>query len=505
MSLLGVDIGTSSCKAIVINSDGDVLAQSGAGYLRTSPRPGWSEIVPEELMKAVEYVIREAAMRVERDPVTAMSFSVFGGSFVPLDSRGNPLYNIVSTTDRRAVEVAERWAREFTAERTYRITGLAPHPSFMLLKAIAFRRNHPDLFSRTARLATAREFVLASLGLPAVADRSSASTYMAYDLDQGGWSKEILNAAAIEPDIWPDVVDSGAPIGELGQDVAERLGLRPGTLVVAGGHDQQVAALGAGLTCPGMAVDSMGTVEAISTLLTSPRLDGSFAKWSLPNWLHVHGERFFTIVYSFSCADLLNWAGRAFFGAAQGAESASLQAVLAAIPDVSTGVLVLPHFSGSGTPHMDPASRGAIVGLDATTTRESILRGIVDCQNYEMRVNLDLWRAAGIQVDRLRVYGGPSKSDALLQIKADILGIEVARLETVESGCFGAAVLAGFGSGAIPDVQGFLRNAVHESTVFQPRPDSAAVHNERYGIYRGLYAAVRDTNHSLAGMSGRGG
>jgi xylulokinase len=116
-------------------------------------------------------------------------------------------------------------------------------------------------------------------------------------------------------------------------------------------------------------------------------------------------------------------------------------------------------------------------------------------------VNLDLWQKAGLNVDRLRVYGGLSQSDVLLQIKADVLGIEVARLESVEAGCFGAAVLAGIGAGGIADAEEFLRDNVRESSVFHPRPDQAPRHEERYQAYRELYNAVADVNHRLAGLT----
>lgn len=486
MSLLGVDVGTSGCKALAIDLDGRVLASASRTYKRSTPQPGRCEIEPEELLAAVEAVIADVRDQVQGDPVQAMAFSVFGGSFVALDADHKPLSNLISTTDTRAAQDVEAWKRDFGARRTYDIAGLIPHTSFLLMKVLAFRRMCPDLFARAQVLASAEELIHARLGLPPACDSATASTYMACDLAKGDWSGEILAAAGIDRALMPAIVDSGTVIGEVG-----------GVMVVAGGHDQQVASFGAGLTRPGAATDSLGTVEAISTLTSRPRLDDRAFANNLPAWKHVHGGLFFSIVYNFSCADLLNWAMRAFYGAEPGGELGPLKAALDALPDQPARSLVLPHFCGSGTPHMDPGSRGAIVGLDLSMGRDEIVRAIVDSQNYEMRLNLDIWRDGGVEIDRLRVYGGLAQSDRLLQTKADVLGVEVIRLECPEAGCFGAAVLAGVGTGLIPDAEAFLHEHVRELRAFEPRREYEQRRAQLYEIYRGLYAAVSETSHRL--------
>lgn len=498
MSILGVDVGTSTCKALAIDRVGQALATAGRTYTRSSPQPGWFEIDPDQFLTAIDDVIREVAGQTSSDPIEAISFSVFGGSFVPLDSNNHPLCNLISTTDNRAAGEVEQWKHDFGARRTYEITGLIPHNSFLLMKALAFRRSQPDLWANTAKLASATELIHTHLGLPAVCDSSTASTYMACDLSSGGWSDDILSAARLDRSLLPSISQSGSPIGEIGGDVARKLGLADGVRVIAGGHDQQMASFGAGLTEPGAATDSLGTVEAISTLIARPQLDDRFFSNNLPNWKHVWRDLYFTLVYSFSCGDLLNWAMRAFYGAELTREIDALKQALEALPNTPARGVVLPHFCGSGTPYMDPASRGAIVGLDFSSSKQDILRAIVDSQNYEMRLNLDLWRGVGINIDRLRAYGGLARNDNLLQIKADILGLEVARLESGEAGCFGAAVLAGVGAGLIDDAEAFLREHVRETRSFEPRCEFAETHAELYDIYKGLYPAVSETNHRLA-------
>ena len=494
-----MDVGTSGCKAIAYDRDGGELATSRKSYRRVAPEVGWSEIRPSDLTSAVDYVIGSVASQTRRDPIEAMCFSVFGGSFVPVDADGQPLYNIIATTDSRPREDAEAWARAHTRERTYRITGLSPHSSFPLVKAIAFRRLYPDLYERAAKLVTAEELLMIHLGLPAIVDRATASTYMAYDLEKGDWSEEILAAAGISRDRLPEIADCGSVIGLVTSTVAERLGIPKGTPVVAGGHDQQVASFGAGLTRSGRATDSLGTAEAISIALKPPMPKVGFLENNIPIFCHVCGGLLFSCVYSFSCADLLNWAMRVFHGAKPGAETSVLKEALSRMPEEPSRMLVLPHFCGSGTPYMDSASRGAIVGLDLNATPEEVLRAIVDCQNYEMRLNIDIWHDLGIKIDRLRAYGGAAQSDRLLQIKADVLDLEVVRLECHEAGCFGAAVLAGHAVGRIDDCEEFLTRTVREKKMFLPRKEMTERHESSYQVYRQLYPAVAQISHLLVG------
>jgi xylulokinase len=491
MSVLGVDIGTSRCKAAAFNLDGKMLAMYSREYQRLMPLPGRYEILPSQLISALESIIADVAAQVKRDPIEAISFSVFGGSFVPLDSDFNPLGNLISTADNRGLPDMESWLESFTAERTYQITGIIPHTSEFLIKAIACSRTSPDIYERTAMLASAEEFVYAHLGIVPVVDRSTASTYMAYDIKSGDWSAEILDAAGICRSLLAPIVECGSVIGRLSRAVSQRLGLSGDVVVVAGGHDQQVAALGAGQVRPGIVTDSLGTVEAMSAALESPELGRAFMQNNLPNWCHVYNGLFCTAAYNYSCADLLNWAARVFYGAQAGDELELLKRGLAEMPDAPSSVLVQPHFCGSGTPYMDAVSRGAIVGLDLSVTREQLMRAIVDCQNYEMRLNMDIWRKLGISADSIRVFGGLAQNDRILQIKADILDAIVTKVGCSESGCLGAAALAASGAGLVESPVEFLNACKHEERVFTPRKEFCSVHQDMYGMYRRLYGSLK--------------
>ena len=206
-------------------------------------------------------------------------------------------------------------------------------------------------------------------------------------------------------------------------------------------------------------------MECITTLFDHPVLRPDLLENNFSNLLHVHEGRVASLAYNFSCGDLYQWMRSTLFSG-----QPTFDAMFDRLPKHPSRVLVLPHFAGSGTPHLDARSKGFIVGLTLQTTPEEILRGVVDSTNYEMRQNLDVWRRNDIQFDRLRAYGKGASSDALLQIKADILGVEVQRLNVLETGCLGAALLAARGANPQFPISAILSRVVAvERDFFTPQ------------------------------------
>jgi len=489
MSYLGIDVGTSRTKAVAYDEDFRPLAQSSAEYARLTPRPGWYEIDAAELGAAVRHVIGECGRQCAADPIRWISFSVFGGGTLAIDAELRPLLNVISTTDKRAQPHAEDWSGRFGRDQTYGITGTTTHSSLMLPKVLWIEANleRPE---RIDRFVTAAELVQAALGIRPKMDLATASTTMFLDINRRQWSDEILAAAEIPVEKLPELVAPGEPVDSIPSQVAEELRLARGCVLVAGGHDQQVCGLGAGLLETNEATDSLGTVECITTLFDRPVLRESFLANNFGNLLHVHDNRIATLAYNFSCGDLFKWVRETFFGG-----QPSLEAMFDRLPEKPADVLVLPHFAGSGTPHLDAESKGMIVGLTLQTTAEDVLRGVVDSNNYEMKQNLDVWTDNGISFDRLRAYGKGASCDALLQIKADVLGLEVQRLNVLETGCLGAALLAARGADPEFPVAEVLERAVTVQRTFSPSRQFADEHRRAYDLYQQLYPRMRELLH----------
>lgn len=491
LSYLGIDVGTSRTKAAVFDESFRMLALSSMEYGRLCPRPGWCEIDADGLGQAVWQVIARTSAACRNDPIRRISFSVFGGGVSAIDAELRPLVNIISTTDNRAQAQADDWHRRFGREQTYQISGTTTHPSLMLPK-ILWIRDHLDDASRIDKFVTAAELVQASLGLNPKMDLATASTTMVLDLVGRQWSEEILVAAGIAESQLPELVTPGEPIDTLPAKICEKLGLPRGCVLVAGGHDQQVCAFGAGLLAPGQATDSLGTVECITTLFEQPTLHQDLLEHNFSNLLHVHGGHVATLAYNFSSGDLFQWARTTLFP-----EHPNFDEMFACLPERPSRVLVLPHFAGSGTPYLDVQSKGLIVGLTLQTTTPEILRGMVDSKNYEMKLNLDIWRRNDIAFEKLRAYGKGASCDALLQIKADILDLEIQRLNVLETGCLGAALLAARGVNPGFPVCEVLDRSVRVEKTFCPRSKFAEEHKRAYGVYQQLYPNLRETLHAL--------
>ena len=489
MSYLGIDVGTSRTKAVAYDEAFRPLAESSTGHGRLAPRPGWYEIDAAELGRAVRQVVAECSQQCGADPIRWISFSVFGGGTSAVDAELRPLLNVIGTTDKRAQPQAEDWCRRFGRRRTYEITGTTTHPSLMLPK-ILWINAHLECPQRIDRFVTAAELVQASLGVRPKMDLATASTTMLLDINRRQWSDEILAAAGIPAERLPELVAPGKPIDTVPSQVSHELGLAPGCVLVAGGHDQQVCALGAGLLKTGEATDSLGTVECITTLFDRPVLREDLLENNFSNLLHVHESQVATLAYNFSSGDLFQWVRNTLFPS-----QPSFEAMFSRMPERPSNVLVLPHFAGSGTPHLDPRSKGLMVGLTLQTTAEEILRGVVDSNNYEMKQNLDIWRRNRIAFDRLRAYGKGASCDALLQIKADVLELEVERLNVLETGCLGAALLAAQGADPKFPVAEVLDRTVTVQHTFSPNSQVADEHRHAYGLYQQLYPRMHELLH----------
>jgi xylulokinase len=273
MSLLGIDVGTTGCKAILFAEDGRILGSGYREYPLYHPQPGWAELDPREVWDGVRESVREAVSGVAQgDLVRAVSTSSQGEAVVPVGADGEPLGTAIVSFDARTAPQREGWEGSFGAERVFQITGMPLHTMYSILKIQWLRENQPDLYGRTWKFLPFGDYILHRLGAPPVTDSSMAARTMAMDLGRNDWSPEILSDAGVDPAKLPDIHPSGTEVGVIRGDVAEELGLPPGVRLVTGAHDQPAGALGAGIVRPGIAMDATGTVECICPAFPEPVL-----------------------------------------------------------------------------------------------------------------------------------------------------------------------------------------------------------------------------------------
>jgi xylulokinase len=411
------------------------------------------------------------------------------------------LGRFITALDTRAAEQARWWEEQVGRQRIFQITGLPLHPMYTVNKLMWLRQHQPEIYNAARRFLCMQDFVFHQLGLPPTMDYSLAARTMAFDVGRLAWSEEIVELARLDVGQLSQLLPSGSVVGEVPGPAAGLLGLQPGVVAVTGGHDQPAGALGCGAVAAGIAMDSTGTVECVG--VASPRLvlDDTLLASNLP--VSPHTAAGMTIVFGYSTTGgaLLRWYrdifGRADLGEARASGRDVYDVILQQASAGPSPVLILPHFVGSGTPWMDAASKGAILGLDLSTTRGQIVKAMLDSVSYEIKLSLDAMEAAGIAVEELRAFGGGARSPLWLQVKADVYGKPVRAMDVAEAPCLGVAILAGATTGAFASVEEGLSRMVRAHRTCQPDPAMVERYQERYELFQQVYPTLAPLNRRL--------
>jgi xylulokinase len=492
MGLLGVDIGSSRCKAVVFDGSGRALAEAVENYTPYLPALSRVEADPEALWSAVASAIRRAASQ-SQERVFAMGLSSHGESFLPVDGGGRALAPVIMNTDNRATEEARWWQDLLGREHIFQMTGLIVHPMYPMAKLRWLRLHEPDLFSAAARFVSVSDYALLKLGLEPCIPYSLACRFMAFDVRALRWSEEILEAAALSPDRLPTPVPSGTVVGRLSRSVAAELGLDPGVPVVVGGHDQPCGALGVGAIAPGMVTDSLGTYECLVAVADQPCLDVSAFAASLNSYCHAVPDSYITIAY-FPAGLMLKWFCDSFCQAEADAAKAEgiglFEYIESTVREGPTGLCVTPHLIGSANPHFDPRATGAIVGITQNTKRSDIYKGILEGLACELAIVAELLASAVGPFDTIRCSGGGARSRLGLQLRAAIAGRRMQTLDTPEAVCLGVALLTGVAAGAYGSLDQAVTQAVRVTETVAPDAALAAAYRRQVEQYRRLYPAL---------------
>jgi xylulokinase len=500
VSILGVDVGTSGLKAVAFRvEDGAALASAQRAYRSTCPRPGWMELDPGLVWSGFEGAVREVgrAPALHRDPIAAMALSVSCDEVVPVAADGHALARCIMAPDvRGADDLDQLTALLPDAGELYRRTGLPISPIHPVARIHWTGRHDRPVAAAAARWLGWAELLLAHLGLPAVTDETTAGRWLAYDVRAEAWMPEVLAAFDIVGRV-PEVISSGSPIGRLGP-AAEGLGLDASVLVVAGAYDQVCAALGAGLGVPGDIVVGTGSWENTTLVLDAPL--GDAARERGITWGPFPGGRHCALIMNPGGGAAVRWF-REQLGQPDGAgdEPAPVGGVEAGEPPARAGwaadlddqPLFLPHLAGSLSPWRDPAARGAFVGLTLRTTREVLYASVLEGITFELRLNLESLPGVSPLRPPIRNTGGGSRAPEWVQLKADVLGLPVARMAQAEPGCQGAAILAAVGAGLFREPTAAQQAWCRPDTIVQPDRVQQAHHESRYQLYRQLYPAIR--------------
>ncbi|MFO8006528.1 MAG: FGGY-family carbohydrate kinase [Candidatus Brocadiia bacterium] len=495
MALIGLDVGTTGCKAIVFGEQGQNLGQAAREYSVRTPRADRAEQDAERVWRLAAESLRAAVAAADDAQPVALALSCQGEAVIPVDKSGRALRDAILGMDTRT-GAQNAWLRErFGAEELFARTGMPVHTVNTLPKLLWLKENEPDLWRRADRFLLYEDFFLNRLGGRPVISHCLASRTQMYDLRHGEWAGDILDECGIEPRRLAALPEPGQTlIGELRPQAAAELGLPEGLLLACGGHDQACAALGSGTVRAGRASVSTGTAEVVEVALEEPTLADVLREGGISVYRHVVPGLYVAMTLNQSGGLVLRWfrdelcEAQMRWAAEQGADPYDL--ILQGAPAEPTDLMVLPHFSGSGTPHLDTRSRGAVLGLSFATDRGTIARAILEGLTFELRLNLELLREGGAEIEALAAVGGGAKSDLWLQLKADVCRLPIHVPQVTEAACLGAALAAGVAAGVYADFASAVEAAVRQGRTFEPRCDVADRYDTRFALYRQLYPTL---------------
>jgi xylulokinase len=502
MLLIGLDIGTTGCKASIFDVEGHLLASASREYVVDIPQPAWAEQDAEHVWKLAREAVGSAYAELNRrEPVSAIGLSVQGEAVIPVGKRGEALRPAILGMDTRTVAQNE-WLRErFGAEFLFRHTGMPVHTINTLPKLLWLNEHEPDLWTRAEQFLLYEDFIIRKMTGQAAISRCLASRTQVYDLANDCWSREILPALDLELDRLAPVYPSGTAVSEVSAELAGGWGFPNRPVVVTGGHDQACGALGVGLVEPGLSMVSTGTAEVVEVALASPQLTKELEEGNISVYRHVVPDLYLAMTLNHSGGLVLRWFRDTFcqeektLSEQTGADAYDL--ILQPAADQPSSLLLLPHFSGSGTPHFDTESKGALLGLTFATSRADVARAILEGLTFELRYNLEVLKNGGVRIDELRAIGGGARSPIWLKLKADITGIPVTVPRITEAASWGAAILAGVGAGVYTSPAEAVRQTLRFERTIEPDPASQAYYEDRYGIYRQMYPLLAGLLHHL--------
>jgi xylulokinase len=499
MSLLGIDIGTTGCKAAVFSLDGSVSGQAYREYPVSHPEPAYSELDSRHVMGQVKAVIAEAAAETEGDPVEAIGISSMGEAMTPVSRDRKIIGNSILHTDPRGGEYAQALVEKIGLPGFYAINPNIPGPNYSMPKLAWIRDNQPALFARAWKFLLWGDLAGFLLGGEAVTGYSLANRTLLFDIHAEAWSERLLNLAEIPREKLPDTAPAATVAGKVSPAVAKELGLPPDTLIVTGGHDQCCNSLGAGVYSAGKATAGIGTVECISPSFDHIPDPDRMRALNLPVEHQVLPGIYLSFIYNQS-GSLVKWF-RDTFAREEKRNAADADTVyemlMDEMPPEPGGLIALPHFEPTGSPDFIMDSAGVIAGLKTTTPRGEILKALIEGATFHFQDSIGALAQMGIDTSEIIATGGGAKSDAWLQIKADIMGVPLVRPVFTECGVLGAAMLAGMASGAFGSAKEGVDCFVRRGRVFEPDADRHARYRDAYARYRRIYPALRDLLREL--------
>ncbi len=469
--LLGIDVGTSALKAVLVDEQGSVLRSASREYPLHTPRPGWAEQDPGDWARALASVLRE----IEEPKPDAIGLTGQMHGMVALDSADQVVRPAILWCDQRTERECAEIERLLGPERVREVTGNPPLTGFQLPKVLWVRNHEPENFAATNRVLLPKDYIRFLLTGGCATDVSDASGVGALDLEARAWWREGIEVLGLGQVSFPQVFESHE---KTGQAKGDGFGVSAGVPVVAGAGDQAAGAVGTGAVEPGIVSVSLGTSGVVFSALD--RLNRA-KNDTVHTFCHANGG-WHAMGVMLSCGGAVKWARDTLFG---DHDYIRFNQEVESVGPGCEGLTFLPYLTGERCPHNDPSARGAFAGLSLLHGRAHMARAVMEGATFGIA---DCHRAMGVSASEVRVTGGGAKSPIWMQMLSDVLGVPCVRVVSDEGPAQGAALLAGVGIGVWPSVVEASRAAVQLGQRYEP---GSADYSEASSRYRALYPQTK--------------
>lgn len=495
--VIGIDLGTSAVKALLVDREGTVAAEASRSYPLYHQHSGWSEQKPDDWVEATLEALQELASSqgISPEEIEGISFSGQMHGLVLLNGAGNPVRNAILWNDTRTTEQCREIERTL-GDKLLSVTRNPALEGFTLPKILWVRQYEPSVFEQAELFMLPKDYVRYRLTGELHMDYSDAAGTLMLDVAGKEWSNDVLSAFELPASFCPPLVESHGLVGTLLPEAVQRTGLSASTKVFAGGADNACGAIGSGILSEGLTLSSIGTSGVILSYEEDKSKD--FAG-KVHFFNHGKEDAFYAMGVTLAAGYSLSWFKKTF------APSETFDELLSGIDEVkpgSNGLLFTPYLVGERTPHADSFIRASFIGADGAHERKHFARAVMEGITFSLNESVAMFREAGKTVDTIVSIGGGAQNPVWLQMQADIFDAKVVSLQNEQGPGLGAAMLAAYGCGWFESLEDCAAKFVSYGEAYEPQAAAVETYKGLFEIYRKVYEQTRDLNKALAAYRG---
>lgn len=483
MLYIGVDLGTSSVKLLLMDDQGNIKSIVTREYPLFFPQPGWSEQNPEDWYTALTDGIKELTKDCDKTEIDGISFSGQMHGMVILDEDDKVIRPAILWNDGRTQAECDYLNEEIGVEKISSYTGNMALTGFTAPKLLWVKKHEPDNFSRIKKVMLPKDYIAYKLSGVHCTDVSDASGMLLFDVKNKCWSKEMLDIIGLKEEQVAKVFESYQVVGTLNKTAAEELGLPQTVKVIAGGGDQAVAAVGTGTVGHGMCNVSLGTSGVV---FIASKQYAEVEKNALHVFAHADGAYHFMGVMLSAAASNKWWMDEIIRTKEYAKEQAGINKL------GENNVYFLPYLMGERTPHNNPNARGTFIGMTMDTSREDMTQAVLEGVAFALRDSFEITKNLGVTIDRIRINGGGAKSPLWCKIIANVLNVKVDKINSEEGPAFGAAILAAVGCGKYATVEEAAAKLIKVIDTTEQHPAIVELYNKKYNVFKELYPTLKE-------------